>query len=183
MWNFEPRVAKHWYFVWVFIFNKEIFNRESYLSASWKPACLYCVISGLLMHGLSWWCRVSWLFPLVMTQTHVCVTHSSQCYYIMKVLSNSLMHTNSLKIRNRVERHIFLLSEFSVHTLIEVNMLISVSGLDGVSSAPGYLLTSSATFATTEDNHIFFMKCQINVGNKPCQLNTAWLYFGIIWLL
>lgn len=90
-----------------------------------------------------------------------------------ELLSNSLMHTNSLKIRNRVERNIFLLSDFSVHTLIEVNMLISVSGLDGVSSAPGYLLTSSATFATTEDNHFFFMKCQINVGNKPCQLNRV----------
>lgn len=68
------------------IFNKEIFNRESNLSASWKLACLYHVISGLLMHGLSWWYQVSWLFTLVMTQTHVCVTHSSQCYYIMKVI-------------------------------------------------------------------------------------------------
>lgn len=77
------------------------------------------------------------------------------------------MHTNSLKIRNRVERNIFLLSDFSVHTLIEVNMLISVSGLDGVSSAPGYLLTSSATFATTEDNHFFLWTAKLTLGISP----------------
>lgn len=61
---------------WVFIFNKEIFNRESYLSASWKPTCLYHVISitGLLMHGLSWWYRVDsslWLWLKRMSVSHI----------------------------------------------------------------------------------------------------------------
>lgn len=114
-----------------------------------------------------------WLWLKHMSVSHIPLSAITLWKSSCELLSNSLMHTNSLKIRNRVERNIFLLSDFSVYTLIEVNMLISVSGLDGVSSAPGYLLTSSATFATTEDNHFFFMNCQINVGNKPCQLNRV----------